>query len=74
MRSFESGFHYASVFRTGDEFHYYQVKNLKGTFQTEEEALAFGYDAARKWIAEPEKTKSISQSSRNIEEYLRAKQ
>lgn len=43
---------YASVSWNGDKFHYQQLKNLEKTFQTEEEALAFGYVAGRNWIEE----------------------
>jgi hypothetical protein len=60
---------YASVSWDGTgKFHYHQLKDLKGTFQTEEEALAFGYDAAREWISEPQKT--IEYLSL-IEQYMR---
>ena len=41
---------YASVSWNDDKFHYHQLKDLKETFQTEEEALAFGYIAGRTWI------------------------
>jgi hypothetical protein len=34
------------------KFHYHQLKGLDDTFQTEEEALAFGFIAARSWIDE----------------------
>lgn len=44
-------FPYASVSWNGDKFHYHQLKDLADTFETQEEALAFGYVTARAWIA-----------------------
>jgi hypothetical protein len=32
------------------KFHYHQLKDLGKSFETEEEALAFGFIAARDWI------------------------
>ena len=40
---------YASVSSNGDQFHYHQLKELGETFETEEEALVFGYVAGRNW-------------------------
>ena len=34
------------------KLHYHQLNDLEDTFQTEEEALAFGFIAARAWIDE----------------------
>ena len=45
---------YASVSWNDDKFFYHKLKDLEKTFQTEEEALAFGYLAARTWIEEHE--------------------
>ena len=42
---------YASIFRD-DAFSYHQLKTLVEIFETEEEALAFGFIAARAWIDE----------------------
>ena len=47
---------YASVSWNGDKFHYHQLKDLENTFETEEEALAFGYLAARTWIEHADRT------------------
>jgi hypothetical protein len=41
---------YASISSHGDKFHYYQLKNLDKSFETEDEALAFGFFAARDWV------------------------
>jgi hypothetical protein len=43
---------YASTSWDGDKFHYHQLKDFEKSFQTEEEALAFGFVAARNWIDE----------------------
>jgi hypothetical protein len=45
---------YASVSSYADssKSYYYQLNKLKETFETEEEALAFGFSAARHWIDE----------------------
>lgn len=43
---------YASVSWTDDKFHYHRLNGIEKTFQTEEEALDFGYVAARAWIDE----------------------
>ena len=48
----EVWFAYASICWNGDKFHYHQLRDLKETFQTEEEALGFGFVAARTWIDE----------------------
>lgn len=40
---------YGSVSWDGDKFHYHQLE-LSKTFATEEEALAYGFIAAREWI------------------------
>ena len=45
---------YASASWDGDKFHYHQLKDFGKSFQTEEEALAFGFIAARNWIDEHE--------------------
>jgi len=50
---------YASVSWNADKFHYHQLNDLEKTFQTEEEALAFGYVAARTWIDGHESTRNI---------------
>jgi hypothetical protein len=42
---------YASITRD-DQFHYHQLNNLDKTFETEKEAIAFGFGAARKWVEE----------------------
>jgi hypothetical protein len=41
---------YASVSWDGAKYHYQQLNDLKNHFETEEEALAFGFVAARDWI------------------------
>ena len=41
---------YASVWWDSDKFHYQQLKDFADTFETEEEALTFGYITARTWI------------------------
>lgn len=41
---------YASVSWNGDKFYYHQLKDFTDNFETEEEALAFGYVTARTWI------------------------
>ena len=41
---------YASVSWKTDKFNYYRLNDLEHTFQTENEALAFGYLAGRAWI------------------------
>jgi hypothetical protein len=41
---------YASVSWDGAKYHYHQLKDLDKTFETEEEALAFGFITARDWI------------------------
>lgn len=43
---------YAIISWDSDKFHYYQLNNLTKSFETEEEALAFGFVAARLWIDE----------------------
>ena len=43
---------YASAGWEGQEFHYRQFYDLSKTFETEEEALSFGFVVARDWIAE----------------------
>jgi hypothetical protein len=43
---------YASVSWDGTKYHYHQLNDLKNNFDTEEEALAFGFIAARDWIDE----------------------
>ena len=47
-------FPYASTSWYGDTFHYQQFKDFEKSFQTEEQALAFGFVAARNWIEEHE--------------------
>jgi hypothetical protein len=42
---------YASVYWNSDEFDFHQLK-LAEIFQTEKEALAFGYAACRTWVDE----------------------
>ena len=41
---------YASISWYGDTFHYQQFNDFEKSFQTEEQALAFGFGAARSWI------------------------
>jgi len=41
---------YVSISWDGDKFHYHQLKDLGKSFETQEEALAFGFIAARDWI------------------------
>jgi hypothetical protein len=42
---------YASVsWIAGSEVRYHQIKGLNAIFDTEEEALAFGFEVARAWI------------------------
>jgi hypothetical protein len=41
---------YASISWDGTKYHYHQLMDLVKTFETEEEALAFGFIAARDWI------------------------
>ena len=43
---------YASVSWDGDNFHCYQLKNLDKRFETEEEALQYGFTLARQWLDE----------------------
>ena len=43
-------FAYASISWDGATYHYNQLNDLKNTFENEEEALAFGFIAARDWI------------------------
>jgi hypothetical protein len=43
---------YASISWDSDKFHYHQLKNLDKSFETEEEATAFGFVAARNWVDE----------------------
>jgi hypothetical protein len=43
---------YASISSASDKFYYHQLKNLDKSFETEEEALAFGFHAARNWVDE----------------------
>ena len=43
---------YASISWDGDKFHYQQLNKFEKSFQTEEEALAFGFGAARSWLDE----------------------
>jgi hypothetical protein len=45
-------FPYASISWYGDTFHYQQFNDFEKSFQTEEQALAFGFGAARSWIDE----------------------
>ena len=45
-------FPYASISWDSDKFHYHQLTDFEKSFQTEEEALAFGFVAARNWIDE----------------------
>ena len=40
---------YASVSWNGDKFHYHQLNELTKTFETDEEALAYGFAVARAW-------------------------
>jgi hypothetical protein len=42
---------YASISWDSDKFHYHQLNNLDQSFETEEKALAFGFIAARDWVA-----------------------
>ena len=41
---------YASLSWDGDKFRYHRLKDLDRSFETEDEALAYGYSAAREWI------------------------
>ena len=50
---------YASVWWDDDEFHYYRLNKFEQTFGTEDEAVAFGFTAARAWIVEYEAGRSI---------------
>jgi hypothetical protein len=43
---------YASVSWDGVNSHYHQLNDLKNNFETEEEALAYGFVAARDWVDE----------------------
>jgi hypothetical protein len=43
-------FAYASISWDGATYHYHQLNDLKNNFETEEEALAFGFITARDWI------------------------
>ena len=43
-------FAYASVSWDGAKYHYHQLNDLDKRFESEEEALAFGFVAARAWI------------------------
>ena len=45
-------FAYASTCWDLDKFHYHQLTDFEKSFQTEEQALAFGFGAARSWIDE----------------------
>ena len=35
-----------------DHFYYHQLKELNATFETQEQALSFGFIAARAWVDE----------------------
>lgn len=39
-----------SISRSDRKFYYHQLSDFAQTFETEEEALAFGFSAARLWI------------------------
>ena len=39
----------ADIFE-GDHFYYHQLKGLNATFETEKQALSFGFIAARAWV------------------------
>ena len=41
---------YASISWDGDKFHYHQLNNLDKSFETEEEAIAYGFIAGRNWV------------------------
>ena len=43
---------YASISWEDNKYHYHQLNDLGKNFETEEEALAFGFMAARLWIDE----------------------
>jgi hypothetical protein len=43
---------YASVSWDGVKSNYHQLNDLKNNFETEEEALAHGFVAARDWVDE----------------------
>jgi hypothetical protein len=45
-------FPYASASWDGDKFQCHQLRDFEKSFQTEKEALAFGFGAARSWIDE----------------------
>ena len=51
---FRLWFPYASISWDGEKFHYHQLNDFEKSFQTEDEALAFGFVAARNWIDEHE--------------------
>jgi hypothetical protein len=53
MKNFGAGFPYASAIRDDDgKFRYRQFKDLGKTFETEEEALSFGFLVADASIKE----------------------
>ena len=41
----------ADIFE-GDHFYYHQLKELNATFETQQQALSFGFIAARAWVDE----------------------
>jgi hypothetical protein len=43
---------YASVAWDGDKYHYHQLTKLGKSFETREEAEAYGFVVARAWIDE----------------------
>ena len=49
---FRLWFPYASIFCDGEKFYYHQFNDFEKSFQIEEQALAFGFGAARSWIDE----------------------
>ena len=51
---FRLWFPYASISWGADKFHFHQLNDFEKSFQTEEEAVAFGFIAARNWMDEHE--------------------
>jgi hypothetical protein len=43
---------YVRIYWGGDEFYHHALKEVVERFETQEEALAFGFSAARLWLDE----------------------
>jgi hypothetical protein len=43
---------YVRIYWGDNEFYHHQLKDLEKNFETQEEALAFGFSAAGLWLAE----------------------